>query len=363
VTLDAQTLDSGGVPTSRRAASGAARRRVAALVGLGALLALTGALALTYGAADLPARRVGAALAEALGLSVESPVAPWERTIVLGLRLPRLVQGILVGAALALGGALMQGIFRNPLADPSLIGVSSGAALGASTMIVLGPRLELSGAGGGLAVPVAAFFGALAAAALVHRLSVRKGRSGAVTMLLCGIAINAFASAGTGLWTFVADDRELRDLTFWTLGSLGGASWSQLAVLTAFVGVGAAVALRATRELDVMLLGEAEAGHVGVDAERLRRRAVGATAAMVGVAVAVSGLIFFVGLVVPHMVRLASGPRHALLLPASALLGSTILVGADVAARWVVAPSELPIGIVTALLGAPFFLALIHRSR
>jgi len=258
----------------------------------------------------------------------------------------------------------MQGIFRNPLADPSLIGVSSGAALGAASMIVIGHRLlpDASGLVGAFLVPIAAFGGGILATVVVHRLSIRNGRTAVMTMLLAGIAINALASAGTGLWTFTADDRELRDLAFWTLGSLAGASWGPLAVLAAFVAFGTAYALRCATSLDAMLLGEAEALHIGIDGERIRRRAVACTAAMVGSAVALSGLIFFVGLVVPHMIRLVAGPGHRFLLPASAILGGTLLVGADIGARLAVAPAELPIGIVTALVGAPFFLALVRRG-
>lgn len=340
-------------------------RRAALLAVLATLAVVTALVSLAWGAADLPVARVVSVLADAVGLPVGVAPDAWEQTIVLHLRLPRLLLGLLVGAALALSGAMMQGIFRNPLADPSLVGVSSGAALGAASMIVVGNRIwtDIGTVQSVLLVPAAAFTGGLLATWTVHRLSVRNRRTGVMTMLLAGIAINALASAGTGLWTFVADDRELRDLTFWTLGSLAGAEWRQLAVLSAFVAVGAVFALRTATSLDALLLGESEARHIGIDAERIRRRAVACTAAMVGCAVAMSGLIFFVGLVVPHMIRLVAGPGHRLLLPASALLGGTLLVGADLAARLVVAPAELPIGIVTALVGAPFFLGLIRRGH
>lgn len=363
-------MEAGALSSSSRATLGSWLERAGAraallLAALVALVGITSVAALSWGAAEVSASRVLGVLAHALGWPLAEAPDAWERTIVLQLRLPRLIQGLLVGAALALAGGLMQGIFRNPLADPSLVGVSSGAALGAASMIVLGNRLwtDLGGVGSAFMVPMAAFGGGLAATWVVHRLSIRGGRTGVMTMLLAGIAINALASAGTGLWTFVADDRELRDLTFWTLGSVASASWGPIAVLTGFVALGGFFAVRTATSLDVMLLGESEAGHLGVDVEAIRRRAVVCTAAMVGAAVAVSGLIFFVGLVVPHMIRLVAGPGHRLLLPASALLGGSLLVAADVAARLVVAPAELPIGIVTALVGAPFFLALIRRER
>lgn len=349
---------------SRASRAGGARSRRLALVGLTVLAVGVSGASLAVGAADVPFDRVVSVLAGSLGLPVAGSSDAWETTIVLQLRLPRLLLGLLVGSALALSGALMQGIFRNPLADPSLIGVSSGAALGAASMIVIGHRLlpDASGLVGAFLVPIAAFGGGTLATVVVHRLSIRNGRTAVMTMLLAGIAINALASAGTGLWTFTADDRELRDLAFWTLGSLAGASWGPLAVLAAFVAFGTAYALRCATSLDAMLLGEAEALHIGIDGERIRRRAVACTAAMVGSAVALSGLIFFVGLVVPHMIRLVAGPGHRFLLPASAILGGTLLVGADIGARLAVAPAELPIGIVTALVGAPFFLALVRRG-
>lgn len=339
--------------------------RVQALfVGLGAAAVAVSLAALAWGAADLSVGRVAQILAHAAGWpGVPAPDA-WEETIVVHLRLPRLILGLLVGAGLGVAGGMMQGIFRNPLADPSLIGVSSGAALGAATMIVAGNRLlpELPGVVGGLLVPAAAFTGGLLATIFVHRLAVRNRRTGITTMLLAGIAINALASAGTGLWTFVADDAELRDLTFWTLGSLAGAQWGGLAVVGGVIATAGLIGIRTAPALDAMLLGEAEAHHVGIDAEKIRRRTIACTAAMVGSAVALSGLIFFVGLVVPHIIRLAMGPGHRVLLPAAAMLGGTLLVAADVAARLVVAPAELPIGIVTALVGAPFFLALVRRG-
>jgi iron complex transport system permease protein len=259
----------------------------------------------------------------------------------------------------------MQGLFRNPLADPSLIGVSSGAALAAVVTIVLGPVLMggWADALGPFLLPAAAFAGGVGATVLVYRLGTRNGQTSVATMLLAGIAINALAGAGTGLMTFIADDDQLRDLTFWTLGSLGGATWTQLAVVGPCLLGGMVAAPLLARPLNALLLGEGEAFHLGIDTERTKKQVVTLAALVVGAAVAVSGVIGFIGLVVPHLLRLAVGPDHRVLIPGSALLGGALLLGADVLARTIVAPAELPIGIVTALVGAPFFLWLLLRDR
>jgi len=290
--------------------------------------------------------------------------------VVLQIRLPRVLAGVLIGGSLAVCGAALQGLFRNPLADPGLIGVSAGAALGAMTLIVLGPVLTasvplLAAATGSEQrwLPLAAFLGALAASWIVHRFAARDGRTSTATLLLADIAIAATAQAGTGFLTYLADDVQLRTLTFWSLGSLGASTWPRLAVVAPVLVLGTLFVSVHARALDAMLLGDSEAMHLGHDVERVKRRLLIAVAVVVGAAVSISGIIGFVGLVVPHLVRLIAGPGHRLLLPASALLGATLLVGADVIARTVVAPAELPIGVVTALFGGPFFLWLLLRDR
>lgn len=285
--------------------------------------------------------------------------------LILGqIRLPRALLGLAVGAVLALTGVTMQGLFRNPLADPGLIGVSSGAALGAAVTIVgsnfiggvpswLEPYL----------LSLSAFIGGLGVTALVYRLGRSDGRTQVATMLLAGIALTALAGAVIGLFTYLADDSTLRTLTFWNLGSLNGASYARLWPLL-LVALGVIWWLpRRARALNALLLGESEARHLGFDVERLKRELVFCTALGVGAAVAAAGMIGFVGLVVPHLVRLMIGPDHRLLLPASALAGGSLLLLADLLARLLLAPAELPIGIVTALLGAPFFLFLLLRGR
>jgi iron complex transport system permease protein len=259
----------------------------------------------------------------------------------------------------------MQSLFRNPLADPGLVGISSGAALAAVTMIVLGGPLvaALPAVARLYALPTAAFAGALLATALLYSIATREGRTSIATMLLAGIAIAALAAAVIGVMIFISDDRQLRDLTFWSLGSLGGATWETAGVLLPFIGIALLAFARIAGDLDAMLLGETEAAHLGVEIETLKRTAIVAVSAAVGAAVAVTGVIGFLGMVVPHLLRLAIGPTHRALLPASALAGAALLTVADTACRVVVSPAELPIGILTALFGAPFFLWLLLRRR
>lgn len=343
------------------------RRGRARLALLATGLALLGAIVLSVavgptgiGLDALP--RVAAAV---LSGDTSDPATLREKLVLLDIRLPRTVLAVLVGGALALTGAMMQGLFRNPLADPGLVGASSGAGLAAVSVIALGDGLlaPLVSRLGAHALPVSAVLGALATTALLHALSTRGGRTSVATLLLAGIAIGAITGALTGLIVFSADDRELRDITFWTMGGLGGASWGRIAAALPFFLLAALVATRLARPLDALLLGEAEAIHLGVSTERTKRLAIAASSAAVGAAVALSGVIGFVGIVVPHLVRLVTGPSHRHVLPGSALLGAALLPAADVLARLLVAPAELPIGIVTAILGAPFFLWLLLTRR
>ena len=326
-----------------------------------ALLAMAAAML-----ASLGIGATGAGLGSWLRLVQGAPeMGVQTKLVLLEIRLPRTVLGLLAGASLASAGAVMQGLFRNPLADPALIGVSPGAALAVVCVIALGegPLAPLVQLLGRWALPAAALAGGLAATALLYTVATREGSTSIATLLLAGIALAAFAGAATGLLIYAANDRQLRDLTFWSLGSLSGANWTSIGAALPFFAVPFALLPLLARPLNALLLGEAEAWHLGINVERIKRLAMLAVACAVATSVSLTGVIGFIGVVVPHLVRLISGPDHRLLLPAAALLGAALLVGADVLARVVVAPAELPIGIVTALIGAPFFLWLLLRAR
>ncbi|HTO34541.1 MAG TPA: iron ABC transporter permease [Pararhizobium sp.] len=295
----------------------------------------------------------------------EQALSARDRIIILDIRLPRAVLGLLVGASLAVSGAVMQGLFRNPLADPGLVGVSSGASLGAVLLIVLGSTFfgPLFAIFGFYALPIAAFLGGLGTTLLLYRIATRSGQTSVATMLLAGIALGALAGAATGVLIFVADDKQLRDLTFWGLGSLAGANWTKILSAGPIIIAALAVVPFLARGLNALTLGEATAFHMGIPVQRLKNIAIVSVAASTGASVAVSGGIGFVGIVVPHVLRLVIGPDHRYLLPASALLGGTLLIFADMIARTVVPPAELPIGIITAFAGAPFFLWILLRGR
>ena len=285
-------------------------------------------------------------------------------TILLDIRLPRILMAIFVGAVLASTGAVMQGLFRNPLADPSLIGVSSGAAVGASLMIVTAGGFIHSGALVGLSlVAVGAFVGGFTATLLVYRLATSGIGTSVTTMLLAGIAIAALAGALNSLLSYFSDNDMLRQISLWQMGNLSGASWLKVGIMGSAALVLLILFPRDSRALNALLLGESEARHLGIDVQRVKRRLILLTALGVGISVALAGLVGFVGLIIPHMVRLAIGPDHRWLVPASALAGATLLVIADSLARIVVIPAELPTGILTALLGAPFFVVLLLQQR
>lgn len=340
-------------------------RRPTAVVALGCVtlaLVVSAVASIAIGAVALSPGRVLEILWKGRGAVASEPALLRDMTIVLDIRLPRTLIGLFVGAALATSGALMQGLFRNPLADPGLVGVSSGSALAAALVIVLGHRFHReAGPIPFPALPVAAFAGALTATFLLYAIATRRGRTSIATMLLAGVALMALASSGTGFLAFMSDDRQLRDLSFWTLGSIGGATWTKFAVVGPVIGAALVLAPMLARALNGLVLGEAEAFHLGIAVERSKRLSIVAVAVLVGSAVATAGLISFVGLVVPHVVRLLVGPDHRILLPVSALLGGALLVFADILARIAVAPAELPIGIVTAFIGAPYFLWLLLR--
>jgi iron complex transport system permease protein len=330
-------------------------------------IALAGALALamlfaaTIGPVPLSAGEVLDGALASLGLKdgIDARVI----SVVATIRAPRVVLGALVGAALASAGVAMQALFRNPLADAGLLGVSSGGALGSALAIVVFGDAFASVPALAATRPAAAFVGGLVSTMIILSIGRRRGATDVAVMLLAGVAMNALAGSMLGLLSHVADDAQLRDITFWTLGNLGNASWRTVAV-TAPPMIVCVVALPLlASKLDVHQLGEAEARHLGVDTDALVRTLVVLAALAVGGTVAAAGLLGFVGLVVPHAVRLVAGGLHRGLTLAAPLLGALLLVVADAVARWVVSPAELPVGVLTAALGAPFFLVLVLRAR
>lgn len=333
-----------------------ARRTTWALAGLLLLAALA---SLTVGASGVSLADALADLLAGRTLDARAAIILWD------IRLPRLLTGIMVGASLAVAGAVLQGLFRNPLADPGLVGVSAGAGLGAITAIVLGGMLPaaLTGLLGTALIPVMAFSGSWLTVTVLYMIATRGGQTSVATMLLGGIALAAMTSALSGLLIYIADDQQLRDLTFWSLGSLAGASWSKTLAAAPLMLLALAAAPALSRGLNALALGEAAAHHLGIPVQRLKAGAIVVVAAAVGAATAISGGIGFVGIVVPHLLRLATGPDHRALLVNSALLGAILLLLADMVSRSIVAPSELPIGIVTAVIGGPFFLWILLRRR
>jgi len=340
-------------------------RRVSSLWLFAALAILLPVIALF----SMTVGTVSISIAEAFGAAVAavlsgSEIAGQTQVILFDIRLPRILLAVLVGAVLASTGAVMQGLFRNPLADPSLIGVSGGASVGASLMIVLAGGAVESGMLMGLSlVAGGAFVGGFAATLLVYRLATSGIGTSVTTMLLAGIAIGALAGALNSLLSYFADNDMLRQISLWQMGNLSAASWAKVSIM----GLVALILLvrfpRDSRALNALLLGESEARHLGIDVQRVKRRLIVLTALGVGVSVALAGMVGFVGLVIPHVVRLLIGPDHRWLVPCSALAGAILLVVADSLARVVVLPAELPTGILTALLGAPFFLALLLQQR
>ena len=279
--------------------------------------------------------------------------------VLLFVRFPRVLLAAIVGASLAISGATLQGIFRNPLADPGLIGVTAGASLGAALWIVL----VGSGVFGIWGLPIASFTGGITVTILVYKIAQTAGKVLTTTLLLSGIAFNSIAGAGIGLMTFIADEEQLRSLTFWLLGSFGGATWPLIAANLPLAIVGLILLLPLAQSLNVVTLGEAEAGHLGISMSGLKRRAVFGVALSVGAAVSAAGGIGFVGLIVPHLLRLIGGPDHRFVLPASALSGAILLIFADSLARTMISPMELPIGIITGIFGGPFFLWLLIQYK
>lgn len=337
-------------------------RRVWLIGGLSVALVLAVIGSAMSGQLALAPSEVFAALGRALGLNQAPELTPNADATLWAIRFPRIVFAVLVGAALSVAGLMMQAVFANPLAEPGVIGVSSGAALGAASFLVLGGGLATT-IGTEIGMATSAFIAGLLATALVYFISRRNGRTEVVTLVLTGIAINAFTAGGLAFALFSATTATREQLVFWQLGSLNGASWSDVSIVAPLVAVGIVVAAMFARSYDALALGERAAGHLGVNVERVRIISIVIVAVLAAGAVAFAGIIAFVGLIVPHLMRLVIGPAHRPLLAASALGGALLLLIADWVARTAVPFADLPIGMLTSLVGGPFFLWLLLRTR
>ncbi len=311
------------------------------------------------GQLSVPANEVWGSIMHRLGFDVGTmPTHPQGDNTLWKVRFPRIAMALLVGAALAAAGALMQGIFGNPLAEPSVVGVSTGAAFAAAVVIVF--QIQFAGS---WTVALFAFAGGLITTLAVYFLSRSDGRTEVVTLVLTGIAVNAVCSAGLAMMIFLGDTAAREQIIFWQLGSLNGTRWQSVGIVAPLVVVGLVGAMLMARKLDVLALGDRAARHVGVDVERLRLAAIVLVALLTAAAVSFAGIIAFVGLVVPHLIRMIVGPGHRVLVPASALAGALLLLGADLIARTAVEYADLPIGMLTSLVGGPFFFWLLRRTR
>ncbi|MFY9820592.1 MAG: iron ABC transporter permease [Thermoanaerobaculia bacterium] len=332
----------------------------AVLAALAALMAVAALVSIRYGALDFSWREMASASASLLSGHTAGTL---EERIFAELRLPRALLCLFVGATLGVGGTLMQALFRNPIVEPGLVGTSSGAAFGAALFFVLGSALHFEASP--WALPVAAGIGGVVATGLVFSLAQGGpgGRASVAALLLTGLAVNALFLSGIGFLTYIARDPQARSITFWNLGTLSAANWPMVEVVGLATVAGTLLALRQAKPLNALLIGDDEATYLGVNVGRLKWIVLAINVGMVAVATAFTGVIGFVGLIVPHILRMIGGADNRYLIPASALLGGTLLSLADLVARVALRPAELPIGIVTSLVGVPVFLSLLRRGR
>jgi iron complex transport system permease protein len=327
------------------------------------LLLLTVVAALRIGAVDLSFDDIGHIVSNGLGWSTAT-VDPVSQGLFLQIRLPRVLLCATVGAGLSVSGVLMQALFRNPIVEPGLVGTSSGAALGAALVFVLGKNINWAfmDALGLFLLPCVAFIVAFAATLIIYKIASLSGKVNVATMILAGIAINALATGGTGFLSYIARDPQARSITFWNLGTFSGADWTQFAIVCPITMGGILLSLRFTKALNVLILGEDEVRHLGYSINRLKIQVLLLNTLLVAIGTAMVGVIAFVGLVVPHLLRLSKTSDNRFLVIASALLGGSLLTMADTVARRLVAPAEFPIGVVTAFVGSPIFIWLLVRN-
>ena len=342
--------------------AGLRRRRVLVLAVMSAVLAGAVVAAVALGAVSVPlatTTRIIISRLPLLGRLVDATWTPTQETIIISVRLPRVLLALLVGMGLGLAGAIFQGLFRNPMADPSIIGSSQGAALGATVAFFFGIKFGFSGLS---AVPLFAFAGALLAVFLVYLIARAGGRVSIPSLLLVGIAVSSFLASIVSLLMVISEDR-MHNIFFWLMGGLGSGNWNLVLVVLPFILVGSAASVFLARDMNLLMLGEERASQLGLETEKFKWIMIVVASLVVGAAVSVSGIIGFVGLMTPLIVRLLTGPDHRYLIPGSIIGGGLFLVLADTLARTVIAPNELPVGIVTAFFGAPFFVYLLKRRR
>ncbi|WP_460942965.1 FecCD family ABC transporter permease [Okibacterium endophyticum] len=345
-----------GTPLPQRVT---ATRRTVLFIGLAAALFVMILVSAGTGQLYIGPSEVLGSIMHAVGIDLwPLPSHPNGNSALWTIRFPRVAMSIVIGGALAAAGLLMQAIFGNPLAEPGVVGVSSGAALGAAATIVFGWSFF-----GEWTIAALAFVTGLAATLVVYFTSRASGKTEVVTLVLTGIAVNAFTGAGLALMTFLGDQQAREQIVFWQLGSLNGSRWPQFWIITPLIVAGLIVAFTVTRKLDLLSLGEKSARHLGVNVELLRIGVIVVTALLVAAAVAFAGVIGFVGLVIPHLMRMIIGPAHLPLLIASVLGGAVLLLSADLIARTAVPMADLPIGMLTSLIGGPFFFWLLRRAR
>ncbi|MDD5362223.1 MAG: iron ABC transporter permease [Ignavibacteria bacterium] len=332
---------------------------------LGILLFLLIILSTRVGAVNISYDQIFDFFLDALGKKPNGEINPVIEGLFFQIRLPRTFMCFIVGAALSVSGALMQSLFRNPIVEPGLVGTSAGSALGASLMFVFGKSALFAGVAflGDLMLPVSAFIGGLIATIIVYKFSSYFGKVNVATMILAGIAVNAMAAGGTGFLSYIARDPQARSITFWNLGTFSGADWKSVVIVSVSTAICFSLTLRYSKQLNALQLGETEAGYLGFNVERMKIQLILINTLMVSVATSMVGVISFVGLTVPHLLRLMKGSDNRYLIIGSGLLGAIVMIIADMLARVIIAPAEMPIGIITAFVGAPVFLFLLYKNR
>lgn len=335
------------------------------LFGLAFALIVVILLSAAIGAYGLSAGQIIGLVLSGVGIDTGVSITQQDAAVFWNIRLPRVLLGVFVGGGLGVAGAAMQGLFRNPLVSPGLIGITSGSALitvaflvvGAPLLTVMTPYLGM------FSLSFVAFSGALLSTFVAYKIATSKGQTMVVTLILAGVAVAALSQAGIGLFSYLATESQLRSVTFWQLGSLGGASWTMLWVAIPLISLSVYGIYRHAAALDALALGEDEARYLGFRVQYIKVTLIVLTAIIVGTSVAAAGIIAFIGLIVPHLVRLSIGPDHKTLLPGAALMGATLLILADTISRWIVAPAEIPLSVITAIIGGPFFVWLILNYK